>query len=326
MIRKALLFTVAAAGLAMPALAHNAWFLPSTTVLSDTQQSVAVDAGASTAPFEANHAPLNIDGVKVWAPDGTIGTPENATRSRYRSTFDVKIDKPGTWRIGMENAGISGSFKVDGEPWMVGRRRGPPPGAPAAGGPGVGGPGVGGPGAGGPGAGGPGAGGPGAGGPGAGGPGGRPRIDPSHVVASVDDIPANATDIELTETMGRNEFFVTAGEPSESVFAPRGKGLEFVPVTLPTDLVSNEPAQFRFLVDGQPAAGLEVEVIPGGRRYRETDGTQKLTTDDQGMLTVNWPMAGMYWLNASLTDSKPSHPRASKRRMSYTATLEVLAP
>ena len=326
MIRKSLFFTAAAFSLTAPALAHNQWLLPSTTVLSDTQQSVAVDAGASTAPFEPNHNALNVDGVKVWAPDGSMGAIENAARSKYRSTFDVRIDKPGTWRIGMENAGVSGSFKVDGEPWMVGRRRGPPPGAPgASGGPG----GAGGPGAGGPGAGGPGAGarpaGP-AGGPGAGAPGGRPQIDPSHIVASVDDIPANATDLDLTETMGRNEFFVSAGEPSDDLFKPVGKGLEFVPVTLPTDLVSNEPGQFRFLVDGKPAAGLEVEVIPGGRRYRDSDATQKLKTDDQGMLTVQWPMAGMYWINASLTDAKPSHPKASKRRMSYTATLEVLAP
>lgn len=307
MIAKSLLFTAASIGLAVPAFAHNQWLLPSTTVLSDTQQSVTVDAGASTAPFEPNHNAMNIENVKVWAPDGSMGAVENAARAKYRSTFDVKIDKPGTWRIGLENAGVSGGFKVDGEPWMVGRRRGPPPGAAASGAPAASAAAA-------------------PAGPGPGGPGGRPRIDPSHIVANVDDIPANATDLDLTETMGRNEFFVSAGEPSDTLFKPSGKGLEFVPVTMPTDLVSNEPGQFRFLVDGQPAAGLEVDVIPGGRRYRETDGTQKLKTDDQGMLTVQWPMAGMYWLNASMTDAKPNHPKASKRRMSYTATLEVLAP
>jgi hypothetical protein len=31
-------------------------------------------------------------------------------------------------------------------------------------------------------------------------------------------------------------------------------------------------------------------------------------------------------MSASLTDAKPSNPKATKRRMSYTATLEVLAP
>ncbi|CAH0495003.1 DUF4198 domain-containing protein [Novosphingobium sp. CECT 9465] len=306
MIRKSLLLA-AAVGLAAPASAHNAWLLPSTTVLSDTVQSVTVDMGASTAPFEANHQPLPVESIRIWAPDGTMGKVENPARGRYRSTFDVKIDKPGTWRIGMENSGISGTFKVNGESWMVGRRRGPAPAAgtpqgapPAAAGAPPAGP--------------------------AGGPGGRPRIDPAHIVATVDEIPAGATDLDLTETMGRNEFFVTAGEPGGTLFKPAGKGLEFVPVTLPTDLVSNEPGQFRFLVDGKPAAGLEVEVIPGGRRYREADQTQKLRTDAQGLLTVNWTGAGFYWLNASMNDDKPSHPKATKRRLSYTATLEVLAP
>jgi len=317
MIRKTALLAAATFGFALPASAHNAWLLPSTTVLSDTVQSVTVDMGASTAPFEPNHQPLPAENVKVWAPDGSMGKIENPSRGRYRSTFDVKIDKPGTWRIGMENNGVTGMFKVNGEQWMVGRRRAPAPGAGAPAGapsaapammPQQGGPAAGGPG----------------GAPAA--QGGRPQIDPSHIVASVEEIPAGATDLDLTETMGRNEFFVSAGEPSDALFKPTGKGLEFVPVTLPTDLVSNEPGQFRFLVDGKPAAGLEVEVIPGGRRYREADQTQKLKTDAQGLLAVTWPGAGFYWLNASVSDDKPTNAKAAKRRMSYTATLEVLAP
>ncbi|PLK23900.1 DUF4198 domain-containing protein [Porphyrobacter sp. TH134] len=280
MIRTTVLLAAALCGLAAPATAHNQWLLPSSTVLSDLGQSVTVDAGASTAPFEADHAALPAEMVKVWAPDGTMGSIENAARLRYRSTFDVRIDKPGTWRIGMENNAVTGSFKLDGETWTLGRRRGPPPAAGA----------------------------------------------PVRNIASVDELPAGATDLDLTQVMSRNEFFVTAGEPSEALFAPTGKGLEIVPVTLPTDLVANEPGQFRFLVDGAPAAGLAVEVIPGGRRYRSDSQTLALTTDAEGLVTINWPSAGFYWLNAVMTDANPGHPKASKRRMSYTATLEVLAP
>lgn len=279
MIRKTILLA-AAFGMATSAAAHNAWLLPSNTVLSDLEQSVTVDAGASTAPFEADHAPLPAETVKVWAPDGTMGTIENAARLRYRSTFDVRVDKPGTWRIGMENRAVTGSFTLDGEKWTVGRRRGPAP-TPGA---------------------------------------------PVRNIATVDELPEGATDLDLTEVLGRNEFFVTAGEPTETLFAPTGKGLEFVPVTFPTDLVADEPAQFRFMVDGKAAAGLEVEIIPGGRRYRSDHQSIKLATDADGLLTVNWPDAGFYWLNATLTDTNAAHPKAAKRRMSYTATLEVLAP
>ncbi len=288
MYKKALLLAAAAAfGLAGQAQAHNAWLLPSITVLSDTAQSVTVDAGMSTAPFEANHAAMNIDGVKVRAPDGTDGAVENAARGRYRSTFDVRIDKPGTWRIGLENTNVTGTFKVNGEEWTVGRRRRGPAGP--------------------------------------GGPGSQPA-GPNRNLDSVDQLPAGATDLNLTEISNRNEFFVTAGAPSDAVLKPTNKGLEFVPVTGPTDLVSDEPGKFRFLIDGKPAVGLDVEVIPGGRRYRETDQTLKLKTDAEGIITVQWPGAGFYWLNASASDDKPSHPRASKRRMGYIATLEVVAP
>lgn len=308
MLKKSLFAaTVAALAVSAPALAHNQWFLPSTTVVSDTKQYVSVDAGASTEPFVADHNAMNVDNVKAWAPDGSEAKLQNASRGRYRSTFDVAIDKPGTWRIGSASSSVGGTFKLNGEEWMVGRRRGPPP-APA--------------------------GAPGAApqamtppaGAAAGGPGGRPRIDPSHIVATVEEIPAGATDLNLTESQARNEFFVTAGAPTEATFTPTNKGLEMVPVTLPGDLVSNEPGKFRYLVDGKPAAGLEVEVIPGGARFRDSDDAQRLKTDADGVLTVTWPVPGYYWVSASMNDDKPSAPKASKRRMSYTMTLEVLAP
>ncbi len=41
-----------------------------------------------------------------------------------------------------------------------------------------------------------------------------------------------------------------------------------------------------------------------------------MTTDAQGVLSYAWPAAGMYWLNATLTDDKPTVPRATQRRMS----------
>lgn len=284
MLRHALLLAAGLSLSATSAAAHNQWILPSTTVLSDTGQSVTVDMGASTAPFEADHAAIPADGVKVWAPDGTMGTIENAARLRYRSTFDVRIDKPGTWRIGTQAEMITGTFKVDGEVWTLGRRRGPPPAPGTA-------------------------------------PAGPPRS-----IASLAELPAIATDLDLAEVSTRNEFFVTAGAPTDTLFAPTGKGLEFVPVTPPTDLVADTPGQFRFLIDGKPAAGLEVKVVPQGRRYRSTDASQTLSTDAQGMVTVSWPDAGFYWLNVTANDTRPANPRARTRRMSYTATLEVLAP
>ncbi|WP_298091014.1 DUF4198 domain-containing protein [uncultured Sphingomonas sp.] len=269
---------VATALLSIPAAvsAHRGWLLPSGTIFSGTDSWVTVDAAVSNDLFFFDHQPMRLDGVKVWQPDGTPGQLQNGATGRYRSVFDVKLDKPGTWKIGSENSAVMGSFKVNGEEKRIGRR-GPP----------------------------------------------RPDAPPPLTVA---DIPANATDVKVTEMANRNEIFVTAGAPTTTVFKPTNKGLELAPVTHPDELVAGEPARFRFLVDGKPAANLKVTVIPGGKRYRDSENAMELTTDGQGLLTVTWPTAGMYWLNATATDSNTTTPRATERRLGYTTTLEVMAP
>ena len=132
--------------------------------------------------------------------------------------------------------------------------------------------------------------------------------------------------MKLTETSSRNEVFLTAGAPTTTVLATTGKGLEFAPVTHPDELVAGEAAKFRFLIDGKPAPGLKVTVIPGGKRYRNEEGAMSLTTGADGVVSVTWPTAGMYWLNATATDAKTTTPRATERRMSYVTTLEVMTP
>lgn len=257
--------------------AHRQWLLPSGTVFSGTDNWVTVDAAVSNDLFFLDHQPMRLDGVKVWQPDGSEGKVQNSATGRYRSVFDVQLDKPGTWKIGTGMSAIMGSFKVDGVEKRVGGRGGPP----------------------------------------------RPGMPPMLTVA---DIPANATDVKLTEISGRNEIFLTSGEPTNVVLKPTGKGLEFDPATHPDELVAGETAKFRFLIDGKPAAGLKVTVIPGGKRYRNDEGARDLTTGTDGVLSVTWPAAGMYWLNAVATDAKVSNPRATERRLSYTTTLEVLTP
>jgi uncharacterized GH25 family protein len=300
-LRPALIAAAAvAAVLSTPAFAHRQWLLPSTTTLAGTSEYVTVDAAVSNDLFYADHVAIDPAQVKVWAPDGTEGAIENPAKGRYRGTFDVKIDKPGTWVVGLERSGVGGTFKVDGETWRVGMMRRRPAGAPGVGGPG-------------------------AGGPGAGAPGAQ-RPAPMKSVATVAEIPANATEIKLTETISRNMIYVTADAPTKTAFAPKGKGLEFDPITHPSELVQDEEAQFRLLVDGKPAPGVKVTVVPGGKKYRSAEEAQELTTGADGVLKVKWPVAGMYWLSANVSDNKPGEARATERRLGFTTTLEVVAP
>ena len=268
----------AAALIAAPAMlsAHRMWMLPSGTVFSGTDSWATIDAAVSNDLFFFDHQPLRLDGVKVWQPDGSEGRLQNGATGRYRSVFDIELDKPGTWKVGTQMSAVMGSFKADGVEKRVGGRGGPRPGQPAP--------------------------------------------------LTVADIPANATDVKLTEMSSRNEVFLTAGAPTTTVLKTTGKGLEFAPVTHPDELVAGEAAKFRFLIDGTPAANLKVTVIPGGKRYRNDENAMDLTTGADGMLTVTWPAAGMYWLNATASDAKTTVPRATERRMTYVTTLEVLTP
>ena len=64
----------------LPAQAHNAWLLPSTTVLSKADW-ITVDAAVSNDLFFFNHVPLNVQGLQITAPDGSALQPQTHTRA-----------------------------------------------------------------------------------------------------------------------------------------------------------------------------------------------------------------------------------------------------
>jgi len=147
----------------------------------------------------------------------------------------------------------------------------------------------------------------------------RARGTPESIAGQ---IPADAQEVEVTQSAGRVETFVTVGKPSQ--LKPGGKGLELVTLSNPTDLVKGEKASFALQIDGQPAHELEVTVTPGNSRYRDSLNEIKTKTDAKGVFSITWPQAGMYWLEATARDNKTSQPRAKERRLSYAATLEVM--
>lgn len=113
--------SVQAAALALAALmplaahAHRQWLLPSATVLSGSDPWVTVDAAVSNDLFYFEHVPLRLDNLAVTAPDGAAAKVENASTGRYRSTFDVHLTQPGTYKVAMVNHGLFASYKVDGQ-------------------------------------------------------------------------------------------------------------------------------------------------------------------------------------------------------------------
>ncbi|WP_421739044.1 DUF4198 domain-containing protein [Caulobacter sp.] len=242
---KTRLLAVAAAGIALAlplsASAHRGWMVPSFTVLSGDGSWVTVDAAISNELFYPDHRPMRVDGVVAIAPDGSTVKLQNVSTGQFRSTFDVQLTQPGTYKIVSASNSVQASWTENGE---IKRFRG-----------------------------------------------------------SADDfakqVPAGATDLKTIKGSNRNETFVTRDKPTTESLKPTGKGLELVPVTHPNDIVATEAATFKFVLDGKPAADLDVTIVPGGARWRATPGEIKVKTGADGGFKVTLPEAGMYWINAT---------------------------
>lgn len=258
---------LAAALLPFAAHAHKGWLAPSKTVLN-VDQWITVDAAASTEPFVRDHNAMRLDGLVITAPDGSTVAAEHVATGKLRSTFDVQLRQPGTYRVAVLNDGLMASWTEGG---TTKRWRGPADRFAA-------------------------------------------------------EVPANAEGLEVSEGQGRLETFATAGAPNDTALKPTGRGLEMLPVSSLADLYVGEPTTVRFLLDGKPATGLEVEVIRDGTRYRNAIGERTLRTNAKGEVTIAWTEPGLHWIGASVQDTRARTPQAMQRRASYAATVEVLSP
>lgn len=111
----ALIAALAALALPMQAEAHRAWLAPTSTVLSGADAWVGFDAGMSNGVFIPDHAAMNLAGLVITAPDGSTASPENMMRGRYRSTFDLHLTRPGTWKVANVMSGVTATYKENGE-------------------------------------------------------------------------------------------------------------------------------------------------------------------------------------------------------------------
>ncbi|WP_293616534.1 DUF4198 domain-containing protein [Ponticaulis sp.] len=120
------------------------------------------------------------------------------------------------------------------------------------------------------------------------------------------------------------ETYVTLGALSTTAFAQTGEGLEFRPVTHPNDVYAGEEARFAFTLGGEPAAGLEVEIVKGNDRYRDDPGTITAETDENGEFSFTPEDAGRYWISTSIRGEGEHNGHAIGVGHSYVVTLEAL--
>lgn len=285
MKRTSTLLTLGLALASFPALthAHRQWILPSTTVLSGEGQWISVEAASSNNLFFPNHRPLRLESIVVLDPDGQPVQPQNAVTGEIRTSFELKLEKHGTYAISQ----APGS----------GRR-------PAAGGPGA--------------------------------QGGatlmgswtengqvqRWRGTPESLVK---EGVAAKPGFKLQDRGSRTLVtYVTVGAPTTKVLTPKGEGFELEFVTHPNDLFHGEPATFRLLADGKPVAGGEVTIVAGDDRFRNDAGEIVFKSGKDGLVKIEWPAPGRFWLEASASVPGTLHGVASEKTSTFITVLEVL--
>ena len=106
---------VIALAIAPAAQAHRSWLAPSATVLSGAEPWVTVDGAVSNTLFYPDHVPMRLDGLKAIGPDGAPVQIQNGSTGKYRSTFDLQLKAPGTYKISNASEGMNASYKLGGE-------------------------------------------------------------------------------------------------------------------------------------------------------------------------------------------------------------------
>lgn len=270
---QSLLLWTFAISLPLSAQAHRQWLLPSATQVDAKEAWVTIDGAVSENLFEADSTALALDGLTVIDPTGAPVEPQNRSKGKMRSSFDLRLLQPGTYKISVVSQNVMASYTLNGEQkrWR----------------------------------------------------GAEDKM--------AQDIPAAARDVKVSRTYGRLETFVSSGKSSDTVLTASGQGLEIVPLGNPTEQFAGDSNRFRVVLDGKPLAGQVVSLIPGGVRYRGVLNEQTVMTNGEGEFVVQWPFAGMYWLNTSYPkrDDVNAEGKALEtpaKRYTYAATLEVLPP
>lgn len=117
-MRKRLSFLVGVALLGVlpgQALAFRSWLKPSATQVEGTAPWITVDAATSEGVFDFDNMPLKLDGLTIVGPDGQPVTPDAPATGHLRSTFDLQLTKPGTYRLTALTTTVMASYKQGGE-------------------------------------------------------------------------------------------------------------------------------------------------------------------------------------------------------------------
>ena len=109
------LLAFALATLSINAAAHRPWLLPQTTNVEGKEGWATIDGAISEGLFDIDHVALKLDGAMVTSPDGVSTPAPTPHMGKQRSTFDLKLDQSGTYKVSLVNTGVMASYKDGAE-------------------------------------------------------------------------------------------------------------------------------------------------------------------------------------------------------------------
>lgn len=110
-----LLLLAAAMTLPLSAQAHRQWLLPSDTQVDAKEAWVTIDGAVSENLFDLDGNALALDGLRILAPDGTTLEPQNAGKSKMRSSFDLRLPQAGTYKVSVLSQNVMAAYTLNGE-------------------------------------------------------------------------------------------------------------------------------------------------------------------------------------------------------------------
>ncbi|UUZ47772.1 DUF4198 domain-containing protein [Massilia sp. B-10] len=102
---------LALAAVSLQASAHRGWLLPQSTNVEGKEAWVTIDGAISEGLFDVDHVALKLDDATVTGPDGATVRMPLPVMGKQRSSFDLKMEKDGTYKITLISKAVMGSYK-----------------------------------------------------------------------------------------------------------------------------------------------------------------------------------------------------------------------
>lgn len=95
--------------------AHRPWLLPSSSNVEGKDPWVTIDTGISENLFDVDNTGMKLDGLVITAPDGAAIQPNATFVGHQRTSLDIKLANPGTYKISIADEAVTASYKLNGE-------------------------------------------------------------------------------------------------------------------------------------------------------------------------------------------------------------------